>query len=240
MQNRKRSISIHTPARGVTTEHYILHSTTKFQSTLPQGEWRYARGKTDDEIRISIHTPARGVTNGQCARRRTERISIHTPARGVTAKWNGPARGLLFQSTLPQGEWHIPHSGIVSAGAFQSTLPQGEWLVWCEMSAIKVLNFNPHSRKGSDCGWTAWYLHFYHYFNPHSRKGSDTVPACQSASHCYFNPHSRKGSDVQQLLQFLSICISIHTPARGVTAIFTNNYISILSLSSKVTFQNHL
>ena len=55
-----------------------------------------------------------------------------------------------------------------------------------------------------------------------------------------FNPHSRKGSDGDDVEKVKVVDISIHTPARGVTAIFTNNYISILSLSSKITFQNHL
>ncbi len=55
-------ISIHTPARGVTTE--IL-------------SWNYI-------LRISIHTPARGVTLVPRRLKHISMISIHTPARGVT------------------------------------------------------------------------------------------------------------------------------------------------------------
>ena len=76
---------------------------------------------------ISIHTPARGVTMVRQAADAYIEISIHTPARGVTkmvpgmydvpGNFNPHSRkgsdnrlppniqqGLLFQSTLPQGE----------------------------------------------------------------------------------------------------------------------------------------
>ena len=55
-------ISIHTPARGVTSKDDIYG-------------WC---------ITISIHTPARGVTFARSNHRPGEGISIHTPARGVT------------------------------------------------------------------------------------------------------------------------------------------------------------
>ncbi len=59
------SISIHTPARGV---------------TLLKGEGTGA-------FLISIHTPARGVTGVVYYNNEVmTSISIHTPARGVTAK----------------------------------------------------------------------------------------------------------------------------------------------------------
>ena len=144
----------------------------KFQSTLPQGEWRFCvtpwctwdhfnphshKGSDCLSVRnhnlciISIHTPTRGVTGSNIYICWIQPISIHTPTRGVTCA----------------------PSNIIYTERFQSTLPQGEW-----------------------------------------RRCSLSETICQ--------------------------CISIHTPTRGVTAIFTNNYISILSLSSKVTFQNHL
>ena len=40
-----------------------------------------------------------------------------------------------------------------------------------------------------------------------------------------FNPHSRKGSDAETAISRITVAISIHTPARGVTAIFANNHI---------------
>ena len=120
-------ISIHTPARGVTTS-----------------QLRECKASC-----ISIHTPARGVTRicirklsnyiyfNPHSRKGSDRqtrwkwkcnfISIHTPARGVTIseKWHGIE--LLFQSTLPQGEWRIFANSHGKMYIFQSTLPQGEW-----------------------------------------------------------------------------------------------------------------
>ena len=55
-------VSIHTPARGVTSQER--------QAQRTQG--------------VSIHTPARGVTMLCAGREVTYGVSIHTPARGVT------------------------------------------------------------------------------------------------------------------------------------------------------------
>ena len=57
-------------------------------------------------------------------------ISIHTPARGVTHP------GLAQISLAGQISIHTPARGVTN------TVP---------LMAIKHTNFNPHSRKGSDC-----------------------------------------------------------------------------------------
>ena len=145
---------------------------------------------------------------------------------------------------------------------FQSTLPQGEWLHRWNSKANHE-NFNPHSRKGSDCILLSC-SEVLIYFNPHSRKGSDIYQLPISSEHRrfqstlpqgewpqdtgrtpgwnYFNPHSRKGSDVEpahadlvnnkfqstlpqgewhchKIHKHVTVYISIHTPARGVTGV---------------------
>ena len=141
-------ISIHTPARGVTCLMLNRLKHLLFQSTLPQGEWlidlcRYksliyfnphSRKGSDiikkavcDILEISIHTPARGVTKIVGRPFLGISISIHTPARGVTLQPSFLFYCLSFQSTLPQGEWQP-----------QRLIPG------------KDIDFNPHSRKGSD------------------------------------------------------------------------------------------
>ncbi len=77
-------------------------------------------------------------------------------------------------------------------------------------------DFNPHSRKGSDKGSTA--------FNCCSKisihtpaRGVTDAPISPYTYVRHFNPHSRKGSDLQRGLEGVIACISIHTPARGVT-----------------------
>ena len=122
------SISIHTPTRGVTMvtwlkivmkNYFNPHShkgsdlilgirpstCRKFQSTLPQGEWRIP-----------------GMMIHYC-----RLISIHTPTRGVTSLKLKYCWQKLFQSTLPQGEWRYNVKILIHGMLFQSTLPQGEW-----------------------------------------------------------------------------------------------------------------
>ena len=212
------SISIHTPARGVTTTAAILFPCYVFQSTLPQGEWRIDVFHALCITRISIHTPARGVTVRSADRHLIFPISIHTPARGVTGQWrtstphtaisiHTPARGVTL--------WSCPSR--YGDSIFQSTLPQGEWQTG-SINLYLTLDFNPHSRKGSD---------------------EDTTQ--QILAKLQISIHTPARGVTKRIRRHLTWNnISIHTPARGVTAIFTNNYISILSLSSKVTFQNHL
>ena len=79
-------------------------------------------------------------------------------------------------------------------------------------------NFNPHSREGSDyCGRREGKSRSN--FNPHSREGSDYEGACGvDIPLTDFNPHSREGSDPVCYVFIKSVSISIHTPARGVTA----------------------
>ena len=121
-----------------------------FQSILPQGEWRHSPHSLAAWQQISIHTPTRGVTDHGHSDIAYTVISIHTPTRGVTgcgkySTWpdtisiHTPTRGVTFtvkklgkavntfQSTLPQGEWHIWLIIILAQVIFQSTLPQGEW-----------------------------------------------------------------------------------------------------------------
>ena len=120
-------ISIHTPTRGVTFTPLSSVSFASFQSTLPQGEWRVIVLSLHIVGTISIHTPTRGVTITSYLPHSLCSISIHTPTRGVTSKENERFGVTLFQSTLPQGEWRN-HSHF----------------------AYNVINFNPHSHKGSD------------------------------------------------------------------------------------------
>ena len=81
-------------------------------------------------------------------------------------------------------------------------------------------------------------------FNPHSREGSDVL-RCTFLIRChYFNPHSREGSDITGVNTALTRKISIHTPAKGVTAHFHgcifHILISIHTPAKGVTLRNNL
>ena len=79
------------------------------------------------------------------------------------------------------------------------------------------MDFNPHSREGSDRRPLFCCLDAGH-FNPHSREGSDFHLSRRPSLIRNFNPHSREGSDDITDIYACNTLISIHTPARGVTS----------------------
>ena len=79
------SISIHTPARGVTvTPCNPLDREMDFNPHSRKGSDLHSN-LSNGIIKISIHTPARGVTISAKTGTKKQLISIHTPARGVTS-----------------------------------------------------------------------------------------------------------------------------------------------------------
>ena len=200
----------------------VLQHGVIFQSTLPRGE-RRKRGRFVYQKCYFNPRSREGSDGVMNALMQTLSISIHAPARGATVAdlYYIICRG--FQSTLPRGE-RLPLISFV-------------WL---------IMDFNPRSREGSDGGLFLFGGN-YVYFNPRSREGSDfpaLPPACMTA---YFNPRSREGSDLLRQDSSCGLCdfnprsregsdnlsalncdlnvISIHAPARGATAIFTQNLI---------------
>ena len=173
-------ISIHAPARGATISSYHSLAFIEFQSTLPQGERRWAVDKVCGN-HIDFNPRSRKGSDFS--------LSVYKD------------QGCKFQSTLPQGERqvskmhmddhykisiHAPARGATNHGA-----------VFCAC----FRNFNPR-------GWNLWHWHEWRAtrgygddlvikqdFNPRSRKGSDHFPAISCRIQRYFNPRSRKGSD---------------------------------------------
>ena len=77
---------------------------------------------------ISIHTPTKGVTYLWICNRFSSQISIHTPTKGVTEDYANYLRAKAISI-------HTPTKGVTSA-------------ISCSNSAL--VDFNPHSHKGSD------------------------------------------------------------------------------------------
>ena len=115
-----------------------------------------ARGATFDSMRcisvhgISIHAPARGATITAFPRFATFYISIHAPARGATCRRSrhfpfrpisihAPARG----ATQYPRYYHALQLISIHAPARGATIRR------CTCF-LKVRNFNPRSREGSD------------------------------------------------------------------------------------------
>ena len=80
------SISIHTPAQGVTSSFWSF--AVSLRNFNPHSRTGSDQGRADRRFYavISIHTPAQGVTGGGPLRQGAAEISIHTPAQGVTPK----------------------------------------------------------------------------------------------------------------------------------------------------------
>ena len=178
-----RAVSIHTPARGVTSYFFIVASSCDCFNP---------HSRTGSDLRVvldlcvlwnvSIHTPARGVTQSQSASAQNFSVSIHTPARGVTVK--DSQRDKQLQVSI-----HTPARGV--------TYPVTSIL-------FVHLSFNPHSRTGSDFHGNVGMSGVFG-FNPHSRTGSDLkARIIRGVTRSYmfirpsqisFNPHPRTGSD---------------------------------------------
>ena len=78
-------ISIHTPAKGVTTEgKTYVDPKFNFNPHSRKGSDACPDDTFVDTLNISIHTPAKGVTVKDRVCFGHTVISIHTPAKGVT------------------------------------------------------------------------------------------------------------------------------------------------------------
>ena len=143
-------ISIHTPAKGVTTGIRRRSCSQKYFNP-------HSREGSDDpsftfkiSLMISIHTPAKGVTpeltqddiynNGfqsTLPRREWLKAMENTHRRNnfnPHSREGSDAGGVKvlfsttrFQSTLPRREWRASRVGTLTTDAFQSTLPRREW-----------------------------------------------------------------------------------------------------------------
>ena len=231
-------ISIHTPARGVTGNHRSNRRCYRFQSTLPQGEWRWICSvKWQSNHRFQSTLPQgewrryfnfRNAVNHFNPHSRKgsdivnfsflffKSISIHTPARGVTLLHPYHKVLFWFQSTLPQGEWRWFDTFGNYCTGFQSTLPQGEWQLNISIGQ-RTFVFQSTLPQGE---WRicAKYKVLPTLISIHTpARGVTNLVLRQWLSAQNFNPHSRKGSDAILSLASFGMHISIHTPARGVT-----------------------
>ena len=119
-------ISIHTPARGVTEEYALFSITKLFQSTLPQGEWQHGGIRTDQQHYFNPHSRkgsdgllrwffqysfdfnphSRKGSDESVKLRRWFTCNFNPHSRKGSDETIRPQHGqLIFQSTLPQGEW---------------------------------------------------------------------------------------------------------------------------------------
>ena len=190
---RSDRISIHTSAREVTWRKPKGQVMMQFQSTLPQGKWRWSFPSVVRRLEFQSTLPQGKWRNADGRLSSLLPISIHTSAREVTVNVVPAGDGFIFQSTLPQGKWRGQDGYAGSFGKFQSTLPQGKW------------------RNINLCKCSRWGISI------HTSAREVTRSLETRTGRTNFNPHFRKGSDLYFEYVIVIMQISIHTSAREVT-----------------------
>ena len=100
----------------------------QFQSTLPRREWQHVQAYSAFVIKFQSTLPRREWQKVRYVYYRFDAISIHTPAKGVTSvPHQMPADDVI--------SIHTPAKGVTSTTGG---------------STVSTVNFNPHSREGSD------------------------------------------------------------------------------------------
>ena len=237
VQQRIRSVSIHTPTWGVTGIVLCSKGLGAFQSTHLHEVWLVRETTISKAFKVSIHTPTWGVTNTQiipgknqksfnphtymrCDEKATKvlktiKVSIHTPTWGVTQ------RQLLWlyaeNVSIHTPTWGVTLRTVIfrSISLFQSTHLHE---VWPEIFAdiLNIVGFNPHTYMRCDLLRSSLFW-FKNSFNPH------TYMRCDIRQHSFFyfyqrfNPHTYMRCDGDRYTIDNIIKVSIHTPTWGVT-----------------------
>ncbi len=144
-------ISIHTPARGVTSgTRYSLLLKRNFNPHSRKGSDGIVDMVVHNWELISIHTPARGVTLYFFRLLLLLLISIHTPARGVTRRGSGLDGTVCISIHTPaRGVTQVQNANLIAIRISIHTPARGVTQVY-GYSHNGSNDFNPHSRKGSD------------------------------------------------------------------------------------------
>ena len=227
-------ISIHTPARGVTAYASKTLQKSVFQSTLPQGEWQqlfiqlsafdkhfnpHSRKGSDNEhpdVRYgyafqSTLPQGEWLDKVPCLRDICD-ISIHTPARGVTISYLAVHPGDVISI-------HTPARGVTRFSLCSSLIV----FISIHTPARGVTLSIPAPPLPSWFQSTLPQGEWQSYWgrNRHVREFQSTLPQGEW--------------QISDLLKCLSQSISIHTPARGVTAKLHDFY-----LKTKYFYQFYL
>ena len=189
----------------------------RFQSTLPQRERPVPFNKFKIVSTNFNPRSRKGSDSKVTGTVKPSRISIHAPAKGATRIHKPKVSRYAFQSTLPQRERLVGFCFAHNPCLFQSTLPQRERQSSDPSLSSQSLISIHAPAKGATLRTSKTPIRTLN-FNPRSRKGSDCPNSSASVLPDYFNPRSRKGSDcVEHIASPLMFLISIHAPAKGAT-----------------------
>jgi len=170
----------------------------EFQSTRPCGArpQHVARPHTDQDV--SIHAPLRGATSELSAPRNTVMdVSIHAPLRGATGygRAGRTNTNVSIHAPLRGATFRITNICMIWV-EFQSTRPCG-----ARQIEITVLVPTYQFQSTRPCG---------------ARRSLSVY----ASYHLRFNPRAPAGRDRLQVMQSVwRLCVSIHAPLRGATAL---------------------
>ncbi len=169
------------------------------------------------------------------------RVSIHAPARVRPGDGDGKPRGILFQSTHPQGcdpaamprpppRWCFnprTRKGATSScprarhrRQFQSTHPQGCDVVRADTRRDLKVSIHAPARVRRQLKYQQ--LSGVGSFNPRTRKGATATRSGWTSTATGFNPRTRKGATTRESPVGVRRQVSIHAPARVRLFLFRN------------------
>ena len=169
-------------------------------------------------------------------------ISIHTPAKGVTRCLDVEFLLRQFQSTLPRREWQCQESKRYGKYAISIHTPAKGVTHSPSRVFRDQVDFNPHSREGSDN--ISLHIRISH------RTFQSTLPRREWHIRVYVSELGELFQSTlprrEWLIGYIAMAeneyISIHTPAKGVTKVRRNRNpcyaISIHTPAKGVTYLN--
>ena len=131
---------------------------------------------------------------------------------------------IQFQSTLPREERQVVTDILSSCSRFQSTLPREERQIY-ENDVLFYLNISIHAPTRGATLSLFCRCATLDNFNPRSHERSDEKGLKIAYKGFYFNPRSHERSDFFPLALPFKVCISIHAPTRGATAILHKKFV---------------
>ena len=125
-----------------------------------------------------------------------------------------------FQSTHPRGVRPTPPYFATASSRFNPRTREG-----CDSrsgnSSQCESGFNPRTREGCDIINSLIVLLWWG-FNPRTREGCDILPTFPAINCPMFQSTHPRGVRRKELVKYLSVKVSIHAPARGVTLLMSS------------------
>ena len=166
--------------------------------------------------------PRRVWQGGECPFYQTALVSIHTPTKGVTVYSGLYLVGLrCFNPHTHEGCDSEQRKRCVPGDMFQSTHPRRVWLGCpCNYPQMTFVSIHTPTKGVTNQLLSQAVSDVFQSTHPRRvwQKG-----ACHIRLSNSFNPHTHEGCDAQKYVIQHKIEVSIHTPTKGVTKLWTGD-----------------